>query len=308
MAYKCYIGTEEMPITPANLDVKIKGANKTVTLLNQGEVNFLRTPGLTQISVPFVLPTLTGKGAAYYLAMFEKLKSEKQTTIFMLTRTTPDGRLLFDTNFKVSIEDYSIQEDATKGLDVTVSVEMKQWRDYGTKVITVTQTAPAHVAAPTTSSGGGGGGSSTPTSSGSSTASSTIIAGDKVIIKDPAYYGGLSSDRGKKVPTQYTGKVYTVTKVQTNKGEPEALIKELYSWVALKYLQKQGASTTTTTSRDASSAPKTKTYTVVKGDTLWGIAKKYYGDGSQYTKIFNANKNRISNPNVIQVGWVLTIP
>lgn len=51
-----------------------------------------------------------------------------------------------------------------------------------------------------------------------------------------------------------------------------------------------------------------KTYTVVSGDCLWNIAKKYYGDGNQYTKIYNANRDKIKNPNLIYPGQVLTIP
>lgn len=52
-----------------------------------------------------------------------------------------------------------------------------------------------------------------------------------------------------------------------------------------------------------------KTYTVKKGDCLWNIAKKYYGSGAQYTKIYNANKGVIGgNPNLIYPGQVLTIP
>ena len=51
------------------------------------------------------------------------------------------------------------------------------------------------------------------------------------------------------------------------------------------------------------------TYTVVAGDCLWNIAKKYYGDGSQYTKIYEANKGTIgSNPNLIKPGQKLVIP
>lgn len=54
---------------------------------------------------------------------------------------------------------------------------------------------------------------------------------------------------------------------------------------------------------------KPKTYTVVSGDCLWNIAKKFYGSGSQYTKIYEANKKTIgSNPNRIYPGQVLTIP
>ena len=60
--------------------------------------------------------------------------------------------------------------------------------------------------------------------------------------------------------------------------------------------------------RETSSKPKTKPYTVKKGDCLWNIAKKYYGNGAQYTKIYNANKGKIKNPNLIYPGQVLTIP
>ena len=54
---------------------------------------------------------------------------------------------------------------------------------------------------------------------------------------------------------------------------------------------------------------KPKTYTVKSGDCLYNIAKKYYGDGSKYTKIYEANKKIIgSNSNLIKAGQVLTIP
>lgn len=53
---------------------------------------------------------------------------------------------------------------------------------------------------------------------------------------------------------------------------------------------------------------KSKTYKVKRGDTLWAIAKKYYGSGAKYPTIVNANKKLIKNPNKIQVGWKLTIP
>ncbi len=55
--------------------------------------------------------------------------------------------------------------------------------------------------------------------------------------------------------------------------------------------------------------PKTKgTYVVVSGDCLWNIAKKYYGDGLQYVKIFNANRDKIKNPALIYPGQKLVIP
>lgn len=47
-------------------------------------------------------------------------------------------------------------------------------------------------------------------------------------------------------------------------------------------------------------------HTVVKGDTLWAIAQRYYGNGSRYPEI--AKANNISNPNIINVGQNLLIP
>lgn len=55
--------------------------------------------------------------------------------------------------------------------------------------------------------------------------------------------------------------------------------------------------------------PAAQTYTVVKGDCLWNIAKKFYGDGSKYTVIYDANRGIVGgNPNLIYPGQVLTIP
>lgn len=51
------------------------------------------------------------------------------------------------------------------------------------------------------------------------------------------------------------------------------------------------------------------TYTVKKGDCLYNLAKKFYGDGAKYIKIYNANTKVIgSNPNKIYPGQVLKIP
>ena len=64
-----------------------------------------------------------------------------------------------------------------------------------------------------------------------------------------------------------------------------------------------------TSAPERTSKTKAQTYTVKSGDCLWKIAQRFYGSGSQYTKIYNANKKTIgSNPNKIYPGQVLTIP
>lgn len=64
------------------------------------------------------------------------------------------------------------------------------------------------------------------------------------------------------------------------------------------------------TQKRVDNTQQSKTYTVVKGDCLWNLAKKFYGDGSEYKKIYEANKNVIGNknPNLIVPGQILKIP
>ncbi len=53
---------------------------------------------------------------------------------------------------------------------------------------------------------------------------------------------------------------------------------------------------------------KAEFYEIVSGDTLGGIAKKYYGNAGKYMKIFEANRDIISDPNKIYPGQKIRIP
>ena len=223
MAYHFYLGTMLCPVSPSSLQLKIGNKNKTMTLINEGEVNLLKQAGLTDISFELLLPNVKYPFAMYksgfvpaktFLDEIERLKVGMKPFQFIVTRAFPDGKMLFDTNMKVSLESYEIKEDSKNGFDVVVSVKLKQYREFGTKVCEVV------------------------TSANTSTVS-----------------------------------------VQNNRPA------------------------------ENSPAPTTnKTYTVQKGDCLWNIAKKFYGDGSKYTVIYNANKDKIKNPNLIYPGQVFVIP
>jgi nucleoid-associated protein YgaU len=60
----------------------------------------------------------------------------------------------------------------------------------------------------------------------------------------------------------------------------------------------------------ASTAPDAapRTYTVVAGDNLSKIAKHFYGHANDWRRIFDANRDQISNPDLIKPGQVLKIP
>lgn len=141
MGYDFYMGKILLPVTPSKLQLKVGNANKTVTLMNDGEINILRTPKLTDISFEILLPhtnyNFTNRGfkkIEYYLEQFENWKVNKKTFQFIVARQLPNGKSMYGTNMKVSLEDYTVTESADDNFDTVVSIKLKQYRDYGTKI------------------------------------------------------------------------------------------------------------------------------------------------------------------------------
>lgn len=218
MAYDFYLGSVKLPIAPESMTLKTSNQNDTVNLVNGEEINILKRPGLTEIDFdaripqqqyPFASYPDGFMRASYYLDYFEQLKTEKKTFQFIVSRALPSGKLLFDTNLKMCLEEYSIKEDVGDGFDLTVEIRLKQYRDFGTKVCS--------------------------------------ISADWMTVKE-------SREPGVNEP------------VPGN------------------------------------------TYTVKKGDCLWNIAKSLYGRGSSYDKLYEVNKDQITNPNLIYPGQILVIP
>lgn len=71
---------------------------------------------------------------------------------------------------------------------------------------------------------------------------------------------------------------------------------------------KAGAQAQAAPAPAASPKPAMQTYTVQSGDTLGSIAKRMLGNASSYMEIFNANRDQLSDPNMIKPGQVLKIP
>ena len=83
MAYHFYMGKMLCPIAPSKLQLKIANKNKTMTLIDEGEVNIVKQAGLTDISFDLLLPNVqypfaiykSGfKTADYFLGELEKMK------------------------------------------------------------------------------------------------------------------------------------------------------------------------------------------------------------------------------------------
>ena len=84
-------------------------------------------------------------------------------------------------------------------------------------------------------------------------------------------------------------------------------------WNAIKAVDASFSDLSTDITIDSSlpapaSAAAARTYSVKSGDTLSKISKEFYGDAGQYMKIFEANKDKLKDPDQIQVGQELKIP
>jgi nucleoid-associated protein YgaU len=81
-------------------------------------------------------------------------------------------------------------------------------------------------------------------------------------------------------------------------------------WGEIKSADATFADLTCDISVDPSIAPppEQRTHTVQAGETLSKIAKQFYGDANSYMRIFEANKDQLTDPNRIRVGQVLRIP
>jgi len=151
MAYDFFLNRTRLPIPPAKFSLKINGNNQSMTLINEGEINVLKMAGLTDISFTALLPNVKYpfarydggyKNASFFLDELERLKTSLSPFQFIVSRVTQGGKVLFDTNIKVSLEDYKILEDAKGGFDVSVEITLKQYKDWGTKVIEIKQPTP----------------------------------------------------------------------------------------------------------------------------------------------------------------------
>ncbi len=147
MAYLFYLDKVLLPIAPSKLTTKIKNQNSTINLINDGEVSVLKSAGLTEIDFEVILPNVQYpfatykdgfENAKYYLDKFEELKTSMESFQFIITRQFPQGDSLYSTNIAVSLEDYTITEQASQGFDVVVSISLKQYVNYSTKTCTIT--------------------------------------------------------------------------------------------------------------------------------------------------------------------------
>lgn len=137
--YIFYIDRVLLPVAPSSVTITHKNMNNVINLINDAEFNMLKQEGLQEISFKFMLPSQRYPFArylgfyqrpSYYLNKLKNLKKRAKPFQLIIIRNYPNsGRAYFSTNLKVSIEDFSVEEDAEEGMDVYVDIKFKEFID-----------------------------------------------------------------------------------------------------------------------------------------------------------------------------------
>lgn len=150
MAYYFFLGVFPLPITPGELEITTPSGNETIRLINHGEINKLKSPGLTEISFDFLLPQQEYPFANYSLGsaytattaipLLNELYESRIPFQFIVSRTAPGGLPAFFTNIKCQIENITYKESADDyGMDVMCSITLKEYKHYGATRIDVSK-------------------------------------------------------------------------------------------------------------------------------------------------------------------------
>lgn len=196
--YRFQIDGLELPIAPPSLTIKINNKNETITLINEGEVNIPKLPGLTEISFTARIPQTQYpfatklKDAAVYTDKFKALKLSKKNFNLVITRPQISKRTANGYGrsvFNVVLEDYTIKEDAEEGLDLLIDLNFKEYVPYSTKVYKKVTTSNSDGEKTETKP-------ATNTNSKPSTSSKTytVAKGDNLWKIARKFYGGTGSD------------------------------------------------------------------------------------------------------------------
>ena len=126
------------------------------------------------------------------------------------------------------------------------------------------------------------------------------------------YAYAISTAKGKfdGSAQERDGKLHFVGSVKTEeeKNETWNAIKTIPEWRNDVVADIQVSGGGSSSGGGAATATASKTYTVKAGDTLSKIAKQHLGDANAYMRIYELNRDQLSNPDLIKPGQVLKLP
>ena len=126
-----------LPVTPSEIEMKTGNRNKAVYILNFGEMNLAKKPGLQEIRFTALLPgrmysfVQTEGGfhePEYFLNCFKEYKAAAKPVQLILFRRLADGTQLFCGNLDVLLEEYTVTEKGGEQGDFWVEMHWKEWK------------------------------------------------------------------------------------------------------------------------------------------------------------------------------------
>ena len=126
-----------LPVTPAEIETRTGNRNKTAYILDFGEMNLAKKPGLTEIRFTALLPgraysfvqTEGGfREPEYFLNRFKEYKASAKPVQMILFRRLADGKQKFCGNMEVLLEEYTVTEKGGEQGDFWVEFFWKEWR------------------------------------------------------------------------------------------------------------------------------------------------------------------------------------
>jgi len=135
--------TIRLPVNPPEFSIKTKSSNKTYELVNIGEINVIRDVPLRDLSFKSILPESPDypwvvtknkfEYPSFYLDKFREYRESKKPVRFIITRKGNNVK----TNMLVTIEDFTETETAGTLGQWDYSINLKEYREYGSKKLTV---------------------------------------------------------------------------------------------------------------------------------------------------------------------------
>lgn len=125
------------PLAPSSFKTKVGNKNKTIELVTMGEVNIIKNIGLREFSFKVLFPgnenfaEKTEGGfhePIYYLSRLREIKAAAKPIRFMIQRVMPNGSLSFPGDLLVTLEDYTVEENAGEEGDYWVDIKLKEYR------------------------------------------------------------------------------------------------------------------------------------------------------------------------------------
>ena len=126
-----------LPVTPSEIETKAGNRNRAVYILNFGEINLAKKPGLQEIRFTVLLPGRMYSFVQmedgfhepeYFLNCFKEYKAAAKPVQLILFRRLADGTQLFCGNMDVLLEDYTVTEKGGEQGDFWVELHWKEWK------------------------------------------------------------------------------------------------------------------------------------------------------------------------------------